>query len=560
SPDAPPAGLPTAVDGRSAGCTSGDVCSLESFFANSADAVASGDATFAASPSLATLSPSSPVASSSTHSGGAGSGACCVGSPASSKSSPCGVVTPQSRGGEPGSSGLPARPGSLSQVSDSSHQPSRRGTKSASGQRLFGDADIWAGLASLLPPGVGEDEGGIAPLEAASSLPSLPTDADGAARAVCCGDRRAAGPQAAGGTPGFASAGVSDGQPGSAGASTTFSDSARSSCVQSSQPSRDGEKLTRRVALGAATERAEEATGARAPVPEFCPTLLTPHALHANAEEKRRSDRGGDCERGEQTDEGRASLSPGSCERDAAAVSASALQRLCHKCLCSVCTVVHILPDEVEVRELHWSWQGELVEGERGDLSPEREREREGGSDEEGAAKRTRGDARHCESELAGRSEPEDEEESQERRRRSVDCGRRQRAQGKAGEEGHGEAASGDVKRGRRCSVESRKGGERSGNSRVSSGDGGDTARSSSASRLSSAEPPESGASVVSPRVPRHIRRVGQSPRTCHGCVARLAHSLLRFEKGEFVEVLIHHRQGWIFGRIRGQPHRCELK
>ncbi|KEP67204.1 UNVERIFIED_CONTAM: hypothetical protein HHA_234640 [Hammondia hammondi] len=557
SPDASPAGFPTAAEGRDAGGTSGDVCSLDAFFANSADVGASGDATFATSPSLATLSPSSPVASSSTHSGGAGSGACCVGSPASSKSSPCGVVTPQSRGGEPGrNSGLPARPASLSQVSDSSHQPSRRGNKGEGGQRLFGDADIWAGVASLLPPGVGEEEGGISPLEATSSLPPLPSGPDAAARPACCGERRAAGPQAAGGTSGFASGGVSDGQPGSAGASTTFSDSARSSRVQSSQPSRDGEKLARCVAAGAATERVEEATGARPGDPEFCPTLLPPHALHANAEERQRSDRGGNRERGEQTGEGRTRHSSGSRDRDAAAVGAGALQRLCQKCLCSVCTVVHILPDEVEVRELHWSWHGELVDEGR-DVSPEEEREREVESDEEGTWKRSQREKRNCESELAGRREPEDEEESPGRRRRSVECVRRPGTQGKAAEEeGHGEAASEDVKRGHRCRVESREREEGSGDWRVSSEDGDDTERRSSASRLSSAEPPASGASGVSPRMSRHLPRVRQSPRTCRGCAARLAHSLLCFEKGEFVEVLVHHRQGWIFGRIRGQPHR----
>lgn len=32
--------------------------------------------------------------------------------------------------------------------------------------------------------------------------------------------------------------------------------------------------------------------------------------------------------------------------------------------------------------------------------------------------------------------------------------------------------------------------------------------------------------------------------------------ALLRFHRGERVEVLVHHRDGWVYGRIRDQPHR----
>nr|CEL68452.1 TPA: CCR4-NOT transcription complex, subunit 3,related [Neospora caninum Liverpool] len=557
----------------------GEVCPLfDSFLLGSEGAAG---ATLPAAASLANFS-SSPIASSSTHSGGAGSGGCCLGSPVSSKSSPCGVVTPQNRGGASGEPvhSLRSRQNPVD-VSPPSVSVSEPGS-----------------LAALLPPGVAEDgASGVSfsslaafssPLAASPSCPSSSLPAFLAGHP----ERRAASAQTHGEAPiQFASGSLE--QPGSAGASTTFSDSARSSCHQPTQSSGGGREKISSLAVSSAGAASRRETGGEglSQGSEFpAGQGGKPHAAVSSLPHLRLP------------------LSPflppsGS---SSTAIGESWRDRACLKCLRGVCTVVHIIPDEVEVRELCWSWHGELVD--------------------EGRESDAEGELQARDAEIHGSAEGEERAgenagEEIEGRRLQVGPSRSLDAQGE-GSEGKGEAERSNAMEARvREWTEGRKrGDERRSDSGAIFSEADCAERRSSVSSLPPLEPPQSVASTATrtggekrtaspedprdreqipdpradcgergveggeereavldvrtqrerggrrpsisrasdpaPRVSRKVPVGRSAPTSCRGCATRRAQTLLSFEKGERVEVLVHHRQGWIFGRIRGQPHR----
>lgn len=293
------------------------------------------------------------------------------------------------------------------------------------------------------------------------------------------------------------------------------------------------------------------------------------------------------------------SLSPGWLRS-----SGSAVRKTCPRCVHGgVCTVVHVIPDEVEVRELQWSWHGELlvptpdgvfdVRKERNDEDTSQLKDtaaRSSDRGEEEIARARRGCEGRCfeskerrmpsscpvgfpEGEtkdgtgegMERRSSAEDYDEDERNKSTSILLASPRQRCAAASPEGHpgrGDAVSlsswpsgdeEDKKEQPRATSDSRDripGRKRCWTStRELESDATCPARASDGHQEEAVEGTEAdGRQAELACFPRS--------QSCAGCLAKLRDVLLTFERGEKVEVLVHHRQGWIFGRIRGQPQR----
>ncbi|PFH35793.1 hypothetical protein BESB_054440 [Besnoitia besnoiti] len=649
-----------AGDGAAGDGAAGSHCTFFAF--SQASSLPAGGAL--PSTSLANFaSSSSPVASSSTHSGGAGSGAGCLGSPLSSKSSPCGVTTPQHAGGGASGDGMSGLGGASQAAFAASSAPQHERRAAAAKGR-----EATEGCEPTCP---------FSPFSSAASSSVLPVSA---LKAPPLGESPLLGK--AEGLSVCASGHVEAQASRSAGVSTTFSDSARSSglvaratgdcegekaahganasvageegdsllskslldgleCLASPRsaaedsalradlddvrlPGRrcvcsDGDPSCFAFPLGAPAfssaspfplaawpdsrgcggrgvrgdeEARRRASGelyvSRSPEPLSPQRACSPPASSlsfplSGAPLKRDPPAAGDC-RGAPPEAPWAAAEPAAARHDAG---------VCVKCLYSVCTVVHVIPEEVEVRELSWSWHGELVvprrrrgdakreeaaseasraaahaEGDRGVLATAAESRAEGGAAQDDRRAEERGERMHQsrESATAGNREGD-----REKMRHATGAEARQDARRNARDAASAAARSPSASCASERERDKQGGGTLSKASRAascSSRDLGNREASADSAGAAAGEEWARGAAAFGDRLEARVRDLAtdaaaaSSPASlaslavCEACLARRPQTLLTFEKGEKVEVLVHHRQGWIFGRIRDQPHR----